>query len=167
MDRNTFEELISSHEKDLYSFCSYLSAAMAPDLYQDTVLAAFEARAKIDPSQNPRAFLFSIAAGKWKNMRRKAARRQKLRPDPHPEDLISKDDPEAQTQDTLARESIQSALATLDDKFRIPLILHYFDDLSLVSIAQICNVPQGTIKSRLHKGRALMMAALEKEGFYE
>ena len=173
MDAVTFEKLLLTFEKDLYSFCCYLAAGKAADLYQDTVLAAFEMRAKIDISQNPKSLFFSIAVGKWKNAWRKEVRRQAKVPELPLAEYIAKEpectkenDPESQVLSTFAREAIRDALADLDDKFRIPLILHYFDDWPLGDIAQICNIPRGTVKSRLHKGRTLLKAALEKEGFH-
>ena len=66
--------------------------------------------------------------------------------------------------DTQWQQAIAAALAKLDDKFRVPLILHYFDDMSMLEIGQILQIPAGTVKSRLHKGRALLKAALGKEG---
>lgn len=86
---------------------------MVEDLYQDTFLAAFEMRARID-------FLRTV---------------------------------------------IKNVLTGLDDKFHIPLILHYFKNLNLEAIAQICNVIKVTIKSCLHKGRLLLKTTLEKKGF--
>lgn len=171
MDRIAFEEFLAVYENDIYSFCRYLDADRAADLYQETVLTAFEMRQRIDPLQNPKSLLLGIAVGKLKNMRRKDARRQVIMP------AVSLDDsgadrlrdkelgPEEQLQATVINQAVQKAVAGLDDKFRIPLILHYFDDSDLGTIAQICCVPKGTIKSRLHKGRALVKAALEKEGF--
>jgi len=171
MDRIAFEEFLMVYEKDIYSFCCYLDAERAADLYQETVLAAFEMRQRIDPSQNPKSLLLGIAVGKLKNMRRKDARRQMIVPEIPLDDSGAdrlrdrEPGPEDQLQATAVSEAVQKAVAGLDDKFRIPLILYYFDDSDLGSIAQICGVPMGTIKSRLHKGRALVKAALEKEGF--
>ena len=169
MDVAEFEQFLEIHEKDIYSFCRSLAmdADKASDLYQDTVLAAFEMRGQIKVSQNPKALFFSIAVGKWRNTKRKAGRRQAIAPELPLDDFtgqelaVRSEGPEGLTQSKLLRETIRQALAALDDKFRIPLILHYFDDYDLACIAQICNVPKGTIKSRLHKGRALLKKSLE------
>ncbi|MCL2386539.1 MAG: RNA polymerase sigma factor [Defluviitaleaceae bacterium] len=174
MNASVFEKLLEDFGTDLYSFCGYLAGGMAGDLYQDTVLAVFEMRGRIDVSQNPKALFFSVAVGKWKNIRRKAWRRAAIVPEvPLDGEMLQsvqpkapvEDGPEGQLQSSFTREIIRDALASLDDKFRIPILLHYFDEWSLEEVAQICSVPKGTIKSRLHKGRALMKAALEKEGF--
>lgn len=171
MNVTEFEWFLQEHEKDIFSFCRYLTmdAEKADELYQDTVLKAFESRASIDASQNVKSFFFSIAVGKWKNARRKAGRRNEIAPTVFYEDLskepISGENLERQVQNKFLWNCIETTLAKMEDKFRIPMILRYFDDCGDESIAKICKIPKGTVKSRLHKGRALLSEALRKEGF--
>ena len=172
MNAAEFEQLLQAHERDVYAFCRYLALAidaeLAADLYQDTVLAAFQRIGRIDAAQNPRAFLFAIAAGLWRNLRRKMGRRRAIAPTLPLEaasyEAASRDDPSEALQDKLRQECIAKALAQLDDKLRIPLILYYFDDWPLQDIARIVGSPTGTVKSRLHKARTLLKQMLEKEG---
>jgi RNA polymerase sigma-70 factor (ECF subfamily) len=177
MDVAEFEGLLSRYGRDIYSFCRYLNPSVADDLYQDTVLAVFEMRGKIDCGLNPKSLFLSVAVGKWKNMRRKAGRRNALAPQAENTennaggfteavaDSSPGANPQIQAENAFEREAIQTALGGLDDKFRIPLILHYFEESDLGTIAQICGIPKGTVKSRLHKGRALLKTALERVGF--
>lgn len=166
-----FEKFLEAYQRDVFTFCKYLAINhdTACDLYQETVLAAFETRSRIDPAQNPKSLLLSIAAGKWKNMRKKAARRQAIAPETPLEEWsnasVTGENPTAQaTEQTTTRDVIHTIISQMKDKFRVPLILHYFDDCPTETIAQICGIPQGTVKSRLHKARALLKTALEKEG---
>ena len=171
MDVSEFECFLQEYEKDIFSFCCYLTmnSDKADDLYQDTVLQAFEMIEKIDVSNNPKSFFFSIAVGKWKNARRKTKRRNKIAPTilfgDFTGDLIGGIEPEHQTQITIFMDCINATLSKMDDKFKIPLILFYFDGCNDDSISKICNIPKGTVKSRLHKGRKILKEALEKEGF--
>jgi len=174
-----FEKFLQEYERELFSFCKYITMDehVARDLYQDTVLDAFTIISRIDSTNNPKSFLFSIAIGKWKNMRRKVARRQKIAPEMPLEDAYlasnSSDfssrtkygNPEVEMQRSMLNEHIQKALSEIKEKFRIPLILFYFEDYPTETIATICKIPTGTVKSRLHKGRALLKKALEKEGY--
>jgi len=102
-------------------------------------------------------------------MRRKTIRRQNIAPEVSFEGATNAHDksatPEEAAQKALLRDCIQKTLAAMPDKFRIPLVLYYFDDSPTDVIASICKIPKGTVKSRLHRGRALMKEALEKEGF--
>ena len=164
-----FSEFLEAHEKDIFSFCMYLAMSKddAEELYQDTILAAVESMDKIDKARNPKAFVFSLAAGKWKNMRRKALRRGAVSSSVDVAELREipgNDDIEAAALSSLLRKEISEALRRLDDKFRIPIILCYFDEYSIDEIGEICKIPSGTVKSRLHKGRIILRQELEKGG---
>ena len=68
----------------------------------------------------------------------------------------------------LRREAIrqvQEIMGGLPDKYRIPLCLYYGEELSVEEIAGCLQIPQGTVKSRLHKGRKKMKEELEAAGY--
>jgi RNA polymerase sigma factor (sigma-70 family) len=54
-------------------------------------------------------------------------------------------------------------LATLPDKYRVPVALRYIDDLSYPELAQTLGRPLGTVKSDVHRGTALLRAAYDAE----
>ena len=167
-----FEHFLEAYERDVFTFCRHLanSTDIAGDLYQETALAAFQMIDRIDKNSNPKSLLFAIAAGKWKNMRRKSFRRQSIAPELPLEDWADTATAQSPTEDAaqnaLQQQAIHNAVAEMKDKFRVPLILHYFDNCPTEEIAQVCNIPVGTVKSRLHKARALLKKSLEKEGFH-
>lgn len=165
-----FENFIAQYENDIFTFCNYLANNyhIACDLYQETALAAFEMASRIDPTNNPKSLLMAIAAGKWKNMRKKALGRARIAPEIPLEDYTptGEGNPVAQAVETTAtHQALATAIAGMKDKYRIPLILFYFDNCPTEAIATICAIPQGTVKSRLHKARALLKKQMEKEGF--
>lgn len=163
-----FEHFLEAYERDVFTFCRHLAAdpQAAQDLYQETALAAVEMVDRIDKTNNPKSLLFSIAAGKWKNMRRKTFRRQAIAPESPLQDwtntATSQNPTEDAAQNALQQQTIRRAISEMKDKFRIPLILHYFDDCPMDEIAQICKIPTGTVKSRLHKARELLKKQLER-----
>jgi len=167
-----FEHFLEAYERDVFTFCRHLAnnTDIAGDLYQETALAAFQMIDRIDKNSNPKSLLFAIAAGKWKNMRRKSFRRQSIAPELPLEDWADTATAQSPTEDAaqnaLQQQAIHNAVAEMKDKFRVPLILHYFDNCPTEEIAQVCNIPVGTVKSRLHKARALLKKSLEKEGFH-
>jgi RNA polymerase sigma-70 factor (ECF subfamily) len=57
-------------------------------------------------------------------------------------------------------DAIESGLRQLHPIDREAVVLHYLEDLPLASVADICGVPPGTIKSRLHRARRLMRKTL-------
>lgn len=162
------ENLIQAYGKDIYSFCLHLTENRqeAEDLYQDTFLTAVERVHRIDAGHNPKSYLLSIAIHLWKNKKRKFARRQQIAPitdDPtvFPETASPDASPEEQSITREEREAVLQAVQKLPDKYRIPVILLYGQQLSLKEIATLLSLPASTVKSRLHQARQLLRRELE------
>jgi RNA polymerase sigma-70 factor (ECF subfamily) len=64
-------------------------------------------------------------------------------------------------------DAIEAGLRSLQPIDREAVVLHYFEDLPLSSVAEICGVPPGTIKSRLHRARKLMRQTLSDKGVHQ
>ncbi len=58
-------------------------------------------------------------------------------------------------------------LQKMREEYRLVLVLFYYNDLSLKDIAQVLNMPIGTVKSRLSRGREMLKQELEGEEEYE
>lgn len=172
MERNAFEQFMIEHSKSIYSFCYYLTRNrdIADDLFQETMLKAFEEIDTIDENRNPESFLISIAIGKWKNIQKKEARRNKIVPtnifdEMNEEQLEGLENVENSILQKEQREILDRIFNKMDDKFKIPIILFYKEQLNLDEISKICKTPKGTIKSRLHKGREIIRKELMKERY--
>ncbi|OPA73953.1 hypothetical protein BVG16_26290 [Paenibacillus selenitireducens] len=63
----------------------------------------------------------------------------------------------------LSKQQIYQTVLELPEFVRTPIVLHYYEDLSVEEIAQIIGKPSGTIKSRLWRGRARLRQMLEEE----
>ncbi len=59
--------------------------------------------------------------------------------------------------------ALYDALMTLPERLRLPVVLHYLEGYPLKEIAAILSIPQTTVKSRLHQGRAALKRALSTE----
>jgi RNA polymerase sigma-70 factor (ECF subfamily) len=149
--RQPLTPLIEEHSEFLYRFAYRLSGstADAEDLVQQAFLAA---HAKLDQLREPlkaRAWLVAVV----RNAYRKSIRRD--RPltfsaiGTNPEPVTESD-----LEQLLSAESVQAALNELPEEFRSTLILFYFDDLSYKDIAELLDVPIGTVMSRLSRGKA-------------
>jgi RNA polymerase sigma-70 factor, ECF subfamily len=69
--------------------------------------------------------------------------------------------PEAQTERGELQALVQQAIDMLNPNHKIVIVLHYLADLSLKDIAEILQVPEGTVKSRLYYGRENLRKRLE------
>ncbi len=73
--------------------------------------------------------------------------------------------PEGAALDREAQDEVQQLLRTLPEKYRAPLVLRYWQDLSCAEIAEVLKVPEGTVKTQLHRARkALGRLIEEREG---
>ncbi len=80
------------------------------------------------------------------------------------EDLPDDDWDEEKLIEGLQNSSVISLIQRLRDKYKEVLILYYYQDLKVEDICSIINEPQGTIKSKLHRGRNMLKDMLLKEG---
>lgn len=138
----------------------------AEDLAQETCLRAIGARDRFVPGTNLKAWLFTILHNLHRNRRRDAG----VRPA-----LVGLDDlDEGWADATSARHAevervalaraevteVMTAFRTLPPAFAIPLHLVAVEDLSYAQVAQILEVPVGTVMSRIYRARRLLIARL-------
>src|SRR5207249_3428930 len=143
------------------------NAAEAEDLLQETFLRAYRGFHQFRPGTNLKAWLYRILTNTFINSYRKKQREPQTISDEEVEDwyLYSKlaeqgAEPSAETAvlESLPDEDVQDALASLPEQFRIAVMLADVEGFSYREIAEITDVPIGTVMSRLHRGRK----ALEK-----
>jgi RNA polymerase sigma-70 factor (ECF subfamily) len=73
---------------------------------------------------------------------------------------IRNEDPERRFFDSFIDAEVDAAIARLPDEFRQAVVLSDLEGLSYNEVAQVMDVPVGTVKSRLYRGRRLLAAAL-------
>ena len=168
------EQFIATYGTDIYSFCVYLTGNRpeAEELYQDTFLKTLELLDKIQKDGNPKSYLLSVAIRIWKNRNRKINRRNSIAPMESEEPMETAVDgnrERSEVEDYLLKKEeircVQAALRELPEKYRIPLCLYYGEEMTIEEIAGCLRIPQGTVKSRLHKGREKMKEELEAVGY--
>lgn len=168
MTTREFEGLLEIYGNDVYRFCLYImrNRENADDLYQDTVLTAFRKADTLELSENPKSYLLSVAVKLSHNFFRKEKRKSEHIVSPAPEildNLADNTDVQADAEKTELKAAIRRAVSELDEKYRVPVVLYYFDEQDLTYISEIMKLPTGTVKSRLHKARELLAAKLKKE----
>ena len=161
------ERCIQLYGKDIYSFYMHLTKekGSADDLYQDTFLEAMKKLAVIRYEDNPKSYLLSVAIRLWKNRVRKLAWRNRIAPQVGETTLEQEGGATPDVSEKAVaneeRGMLWKAIDALDDRYRIPLLLYYMEEQSIAELAELLSIPQGTVKSRLHKARQLLEKELE------
>ncbi len=146
------------------------NAQDAEDLVQETYLKAYRHYDKFQEGTNLKAWLFKIMKNSFINNYRK-----KQRTPPQSdfadlegslesrviEDAVSRiKDPEEEFLESIVDEQVQEALESLPADYRMAVILADLENFSYKEIAEILDVPVGTVMSRLYRGRKQLEAAM-------
>src|SRR6056297_1029174 len=174
-----FEKEIIPHLDAMYNFALRLTSdpSDAEDLVQDTIVKAFRFFSSYEKGTNAKAWLFRILKNSYINNYRK----QSKKPNQVDYDEVSEfyETIRADRTDTsdledkmfreLIDDDISNALEELPEDFRTVVLLCDVEGFTYEEIANMLDVPIGTIRSRLHRGRNLLKAELmdyaEKRGF--
>ena len=161
MSREELETLISDYGKDIYSFCCQITRSRyrADDLYQDTFLKMMEVKDRLDIKGNPKSYLLSVAVNLWKNQARKAAWRQRITGCELSVEEAGLEVPSDEATEEQA--CVRRAVNALPEKYRMPILLFYMEDLKISEIAGVLKLPEGTVKSRLYKAKKVLKKELE------
>jgi len=175
--RRRFEDEALPHLDALYTMALRLSRNPddANDLLQETVLRAYRFFHQFESGTNCRAWMLTILFNNFRNGYRKSSREQpaasaeeferkleneSLRAEAggsNPESILSGQGMEGE---------VETALAGLPAEFREALLLVDVEELSYLEVSGVLNVPIGTVKSRVSRGRAIlrdMLASFAKE----
>jgi RNA polymerase sigma-70 factor (ECF subfamily) len=160
-DLDAFEELIRRLQRRVYGFAyqHLRDRDEAHDLTQEIFVKFYRNLARYDPDRPFEPWFWKLAANTSINYRRKRV----PQPAEAPADETAGEDKQTRQHDPV----LVDALAQLDPSYRLPILLHYYADLSLEQVSQSLNLSIPTIKSRLHRARAQLrnsLAESEEEG---
>lgn len=168
-----FEDEALPHTPSLYGAALRMtrSASDAEDLVQETYLRAFRAWHQFEPGTNLKAWLFRILTNLYISSYRRRQREPTVLSTGDAEEfdlytsLASSDSEPMRSAETivledLVDEDIKRAMMDLPESFRITVVLADVEGFSYREIAQMLEVPIGTVMSRLHRGRKALQKAL-------
>jgi len=169
-----FAALAEQHLDGLYGVALRLTRRKdaAEDLVQETFLKAWRSFHTFQPGSNARAWLYRILMNAYIDTYRKAAREPNIVEHEDveeqyiysrvqaSEDLRRQGNPEEEALRRIMDADVEAALAGLPEAFRAPVILADLEEFSYKEIAQILEIPIGTVMSRLFRGRRLLQRAL-------
>ncbi len=161
MDDAEFEHIVRSYYETMYRFA--LALARNPDdareLTQETFSRLAEKGSQIRDRSKVKPWLYTTlyrTFAKWK----RREQRQALVDIESVEQELPVISPMALEQ--IDAQIVTARLMELDEHYRLPLMLHFLSEHSYREIAEILDVPLGTVMSRLSRGKALLRAALSQ-----
>ncbi|MDY3556933.1 sigma-70 family RNA polymerase sigma factor [Gemmata sp. JC717] len=151
-------QLIDAHYEALYRYAYRLSGSSsdAEDLTQETFGKALARLPQLRELDRARAWLFRILRNLYLHKVRDQ-KRHRVVPLDAVGDLPGRSSDEMPEIDPA---KLQQALNDLDETFRTPIILFYFEDFSYRDIADQMELPIGTVMSRLARGKAYLRSRL-------
>jgi len=175
-DQAQFADVAMEHAPALYTAALRMTrnSADAEDLVQETFLKGYRAFASFKEGTNLKAWLYKILTNTFINLYRAKKRRPEQADIEDVEDLYlyrrlaslpaaaaaAGRSAEDELMDLFTEAEIKQAVDELPDQFRIAVLLADVEGFSYREIAEILDIPIGTVMSRLHRGRRALQKAL-------
>lgn len=160
MDKTTFINNILESEQTLYRISKSIlgNDQDCEDAVNNAILKAYEKLDSLKEQQYFKTWLIRIVINECNSLRRKQFNLL-----PFEEILKNK-----KVEDDDDYSDLYIAIQGLSKKIKIPIVLYYIEGYSIDEIKEILDIPQGTVKSRLSRGRKLLKTKLENmEVMYE
>ncbi len=175
-DEQAFNEVVRQHGDKVFNLVLRMVGirAEAEDIAQEVFVTVFKSIDTFREEAKFSTWLLRIAANHAKNRIKYLARRETDR-DGLDHALETQVDPDAATSGAHTRgpeaalqaaeieELMQAAIATLDEDQRLLVILRDIEEMSYEEIYEITGLPEGTVKSRLHRARTALKERLESK----
>lgn len=174
-DRAAFSDLVTRYQDRVYSLCLRWMGdpQVAEEVAQDVFIALYRSLDRFRGESRLSTWIFRVTVNHCKNRRLYRKRRQVERHEPlegtrPDDDLPARELPHAgpgtdrSVHVSEAGRILQEALDRLDESHRSILVLRDVEDLPYEEIAEILELPKGTVKSRLHRARAELARTLSR-----
>jgi RNA polymerase sigma-70 factor (ECF subfamily) len=161
-DRAAMDALLRSHHDRVYAVCRRITGndADAADAAQEALIAIVRGLGRFDGRSAFSTWVYRIAT----NASLDELRRRKRRPLVVVDDPVTHEMPDHDGGDRIDglgdRMAIDAALRLVPEDFRVPLVMRDVCDLDYAEIAETLDIPIGTVKSRIARGRGALAQIL-------
>ncbi|MBR6187039.1 MAG: sigma-70 family RNA polymerase sigma factor [Clostridia bacterium] len=161
MEEGRFEELYAQYANDVLrvSYFYLGDRQQAEDVTQDVFVRLLTNAPDLEPGKE-KAWLLKVALNRCRDLWRAAWVKRVVLGSPAMELTPAPD----QMEDRLERQELLAAIRRLPADFRDVILLHYYQGYGIAEIAQMLRVPEGTISSRLSRGRKKLEEILKESG---
>lgn len=168
-DHRAFAQLVERWEEPIRRLCARMVGDLhrADDLKQEAFSRLFEKRKLYEPTGRFSTYLWRIALNVCHDELRRRNRRQEFLPD-HEEgesviDTFADADPSPDSKTATREEAeiVRQALQRIPDIYRTVLVLRHYEGMKIAKIAEVLEIPIGTVSSRLVEGLSRLQRILE------
>jgi RNA polymerase sigma-70 factor, ECF subfamily len=166
LDRGAFEQVVAEYADRLYGVALRItrSSLDAEDAVQEAFLSAYRSLHQFRGAANPHTWLYRITVNAALQRVRERRPEEYLDPDapvvrPTGDWSTASQDPALTAE---LRERVEEALSRLPPDYRTAVILRDIEALSAVEAAQVLEIGEAALKSRLHRGRAMLRQLLDE-----
>lgn len=175
-DEKAFREIVEQYRDVVYNLTFRMlgDASEAEDVAQEVFITVFKSIDGFRGDAKLSTWIYRIAANQCKNRIKYLARR-KSRDRVEYDDAVARHQsggalvapanlgrPDAQLEGVQLEALVGQAIASLDEDYRLVIVLRDVEELSYDDICQITGLPEGTVKSRLHRARMALRKKLRK-----
>ena len=154
MDKEEFTRAVLEYESTLYRVAKSMlgSEADCADAAQNALLRAWEKQLTLRDTAYFKTWLTRILINECRAMLRQRAR------------FVPLEEEAAEGEATPEHSSeLYEAVMGLDEKYRLPVVLHYIEGFKTAEIAAMLRLPEGTVKTRLRRAREILREELKGE----
>ena len=171
-DPTGFEQIVRHYSGMVYALAARLVGPWeAEEIVQETFLRAWRGLGSVRGDASLKTWLYTIALNRARARQGTLARMRKVfasprtnaeddQPWPGDEALDPSASPEEQAVELEQRANLRKAIRNLPEEFRHAVVLRDLEGLSYDDIARVLNVPIGTVRSRIARGRAALVEEL-------
>ena len=165
-DRDAFGELVEQYRDNVYRLAYRMcgNAYDADEAAQEAFVAAWRALPNFRGDAKFSTWLYRLTTNAAIDVMRREKRHQTVGDGEMMDLADDADSPQETVERTEQQEAVQKALATLSEEYREVLLLRYMEELDYAEIAEVLQLPSGTVKSRINRAKAALKTALLKSG---
>ena len=145
-DLAAFEALVDRYQQKMLNYFLRMGVYTdGEDLVQETFMRLYRGRARYQPKAKFTTYLYTIARSVWVDRIRKSDRQTRLK-----EAVSAEAETEQPAPATDQHMDVRQAVAALPERLRAVVVLNVFEGLRYHEIADVLDIPEGTVKSRMH-----------------
>jgi len=161
-ETDAWGEIVSRYKDAVFGLClGFLhNRADAEDMTHDAFIRAYKNLRRFRLDKKFSTWIFTIAANLCRNHLRYRRNHPVVEQPLH---LSGGTDPAVLVAREDRQKKVSRALARLPYSYRAPLVLRFYNDLAYREIGEILAMPEGTVKTRIHRGKAMLKELMEKD----